>query len=110
MTDMKIAPFVGGIVFSQRAWQRIPEELRPELRAAVERIAGELDEELAALEAEALREMEKRGLERHSVPPDAREEWEKRFETAIDWASGNVYDESFVDLIMTHLEEYRQRK
>jgi TRAP-type C4-dicarboxylate transport system substrate-binding protein len=110
MTDMKIAPFVGGIVFSQRAWRRIPEELRPELRAAVERIAGELDEELAALEAEALREMEKRGLDRHPVPPDAREEWEKRFETAIDWASGKVYDESFVDLIATHLEEYRRRK
>ncbi len=107
MTDMRISPFVGGIVFSQRAWRRIPADLRPELRASVERVARELDRELAALEDEAIAEMEKRGLQQHSVPADAREEWGRKFERAVDWAAGNLYEREFVELIRDELEEYR---
>jgi TRAP-type transport system periplasmic protein len=107
MTDMPIAPFVGGIVFSQQAWRRIPEDLRPRLKAAVERIAEELNRELAALENEAIREMKKRGLTIHSVPPAAEAAWDRRFEKAVKWAAGNVYDRDFVEMVEEHLREYR---
>ncbi|MFP4179248.1 MAG: TRAP transporter substrate-binding protein DctP [Spirochaetaceae bacterium] len=110
MTDMRISPFVGGIVFSRRAWQRVPSDLRPRLEEAVQRIAGELDRELAALEEEAIGEMKKRGLKSHDVPAEAQELWDRRFTRAVEWASGNVYDKKFVEMVEEHLEEYRQSR
>lgn len=110
MTDMPISPFVGGIIFSRRAWQRIPADLRPRLEEAVRRIAGELDKELAALEEEAIGEMKKRGLKTHAVPAEARELWERRFTEAVEWASGNIYDKEFVEMVEEHLKTYRQSR
>lgn len=107
MTDMPIAPFVGGIVISQRAWQRIPEDLRPELLEATERLVDELDQELSELENEAIEEMKKHGLEVHQVPSSARREWKELFSEAVEWAAGNIYEEDFVDMVEQKLQEYR---
>ncbi|MFO7849824.1 MAG: TRAP transporter substrate-binding protein DctP [Spirochaetia bacterium] len=108
MMNMRVSPFVGGFVFSRRAWQRIPDDLRPRLKEAVQRVSEELDKELAALEDEAISEMKKRGLEIHDVPSEARELWSRRFKKAVEWASGNIYDEEFVKMVEGHLEDYRQ--
>jgi TRAP-type C4-dicarboxylate transport system substrate-binding protein len=110
MTDMAIAPFVGGIIFNERAWERIPEDLRPRLREALERVADELERELAKLEDEAIEEMRKRGLVLHDVPPEAREEWNRLFDRAVEWAAGNIYDQGFVETVESHLNEYRRTR
>jgi TRAP-type C4-dicarboxylate transport system substrate-binding protein len=69
MTEVKWAPLVGATVLSNRAWERIPASMRPQLLEAA-RTAGErLLPEIRKLNEEAVPAMTKRGLK--VVHPDA---------------------------------------
>lgn len=107
MINIRIAPFMGGIVVSSRAWKRVPEELKPELRAAVERVADRLDSEVLELEQEVIETMKERGLNVVDIPEEARAEWQDAYAKAIDYVSGREFSEEFVQRIEQILKEYR---
>jgi len=54
MTDMNIAPFMGGIVLNQKTWDDIPAEYKPALLEATGRIAEEMDRTVRDLESGAV--------------------------------------------------------
>jgi len=76
MIEMPWAPMIGAIVVSKRAWDSVPEQLRPELKAIVEEKSLRLDQEMQRLETQAISEMQKRGL--ILVKPNAQqlEQWQ----------------------------------
>jgi TRAP-type C4-dicarboxylate transport system substrate-binding protein len=83
MIEMPWAPMIGAIVISKRAWQKVPEPLRPKLKSIAEQHSSRLDIEMQRLETQAISEMQKRGLT--LVKPDAQqlEQWQTLTKTAF---------------------------
>ena len=83
MIDIPWAPMIGAIVVSKRAWQKVPESLRPKLKSIAEQHSLRLDIEMQRLETQAIAEMQKRGLT--LVKPDAQqlEQWQSLTKTAL---------------------------
>lgn len=107
MADLQIAPMFGGILFSQRAWDRIAPDLKPRLIAAVERHLDTLRRETLALESEAMKVMLDNGLVVHSVPPAAEAEWERVVAEGLDILVGSVVPAELVEEVQRHLETFR---
>ncbi|MGH7186179.1 MAG: TRAP transporter substrate-binding protein DctP, partial [Pseudomonadota bacterium] len=84
MTDVKWAPLVGALVITNRAWQQIPEELRPRLLAAAEKTGERLRAQTPAFEAEAIEVMQQHGLLVEPVPANIVAEWERQARAGYD--------------------------
>ena len=77
MTEYRVAPVVGGVVLSQRAWSRIPEEFREEIKESVVKMARSFHDESLRLNNDALRIMEENGLKKVHVTSQEIAQWEK---------------------------------
>jgi TRAP-type C4-dicarboxylate transport system substrate-binding protein len=82
MIEMPWAPMIGAIIVSKRAWKKVPEPLRPKLKAIAEEKSRLLGAEMLRLESQAISEMQKRGLT--VVKPDAQQikQWQSLTKTA----------------------------
>ena len=82
MIEMPWAPMMGAIIVSKRAWKKVPEPLRPKLKAIAKEKSLHLDIEMLRLESQAISEMQKRGLT--LVKPDAQQskQWQSLTKTA----------------------------
>ena len=109
MMDLPLAPMLSGIVVSRRVWDGIPEELKRELLAVVDRHLDSLAEETAALEQEAMRIMLENGLQIHPVSPQDAAAWERVMEEGLDLITGTVVSEQMFAEVQTILNEYRRR-
>lgn len=108
MLDVKIAPFIGGFVVTQRAWRRIPDDVKPRLVDAVERTVQRLDEEVIRLEQEAIDTMESYGL--NVIEPTDRqlEMWFDILDNNEDELVGDVYPREEYEMIWGHLQDFRR--
>jgi TRAP-type C4-dicarboxylate transport system substrate-binding protein len=97
MIEMPWAPMMGAIIVSKRAWKKVPEQLRPKLKAIAEEKSLRLDQEMLRLESQAISEMQKRGLT--LIKPDAQqhEEWKSLTKIAYPKfkSENNIPDEWF---------------
>ena len=88
---------LGAIIVSKRAWQKVPEPLRPQLKSIAEQKSLRLDIEMQRLETQAISEMQKRGLT--LVKPDAQQfkQWQSLTKTALPEfkSKNNIPDEWF---------------
>lgn len=66
MSAYPLAPFFGSIILNSKSWNRIPDDLKPRLIEAAERICKEIGVQSAKLEQEAIEAMKANGLK---VPP-----------------------------------------
>jgi len=109
MMDLPIAPMIGGIIISERVWNSISDDLKPELLSIVERHLDNLDRETAALEEEALAIMLENGLQINPVTPQVKAQWERVMSEGLDLITGKVISAATVGEVKMYLEEYRQR-
>ena len=97
MIEMPWAPMMGAIIVSKRAWKKVPEQLRPILKAIAEEKSLRLDQEMLRLESEAISEMRKRGL--ILIKPDSQQDKEWQSLTKIAYpkfkSENNIPDEWF---------------
>jgi TRAP-type C4-dicarboxylate transport system substrate-binding protein len=97
MIDMPWAPMLGAIIVSKRAWQKVPEPLRPQLKSIAEQKSLRLDIEMQRLETQAISEMQKRGLT--LIKPDDQQfkQWQSLTKTALTEfkSKNNIPDEWF---------------
>jgi len=109
MMDLPIAPMIGGIIISERVWNGIPDDLKPELLSIVEQHLASLSRESAALEEEAVAIMLENGLQINPVSPQVKAQWERVMGEGLDLITGKVVSTDMVGEVKMHLEEYRQR-
>lgn len=76
MSDLKLAPLVGGVVISTRTWQAVPDDLKPLLLEAASDAGARL-KAIRNLDDDAIETMKKHGLVVHHVPPEVAAEWER---------------------------------
>ena len=77
MTDFNITPVLGGLVVSERTWQRIPAEYRDELKASMARVGDEFYDEAFSLNKMALSVMDDNGLKHVTLDDEEIEAFEK---------------------------------
>jgi TRAP-type C4-dicarboxylate transport system substrate-binding protein len=109
MMDLPIAPMIGGIIISERVWNSIPDDLKPELLSIVEQHLDALSRETTVLEEKAVAIMLENGLQIHQVSPQAEAEWERVMSEGLDLITGKVVSAEMVGEVKRHLAEYRRR-
>ncbi len=109
MSEMNFAPLYGALIISRTTWNRIPSDLRPRLQAAVADACRLMSREADALNAEALRIMRQHGLQTHTVPESARNEWQTLFLDGYQVLVGSVFDQAAFDLTTELIGEFRDQ-
>lgn len=97
MTDFKWAMFMGGIVITKQAWEKIPADLRPALKEAAIKACGNLRDFSRQSEAKDLEALKKQGLEVVPVSDDVLNEWRKIIDGVIPQVRGSYVPAEFLD-------------
>ena len=108
MLEVRVAPFLGSLVIIENMWRRVPDDLKPELVAAVRRQIDRLDSQVRELEEEAIETMQQYGLEVTELSRAQEERWFSEFEQSSQVTVGTVFDEELYATIRRYLDEYRQ--
>jgi TRAP-type C4-dicarboxylate transport system substrate-binding protein len=108
MLDLDVAPFLGSFIVTQRSWRRVPDGIKEELIAAVEREARELGDAVERLEDEAIDTMSEYGLNIIELSESERDRWFAEFERSLEVTVGPVFDEATYREIQRYLDEYRR--
>jgi TRAP-type C4-dicarboxylate transport system substrate-binding protein len=110
MCSLKIAPLVGGLVIMDRIWERIPQNFKGPMMAAVDRVSAKLAGETEALEKKALESMKKNGLIIHEAPADSLAKWKEAADKGMDELVGKVFSKEIYAQLLQTLQEFRQKK
>lgn len=110
MSSFKLSPFLGAIVLSERAWNKIPADLRPKLEATCKAMEKRLENKFAPLEDDAIVTMKKYGLIEDSITPEQLALWIKDVETSIPKSFGTAFDKKTYEMIYAQLTEFRGKK
>lgn len=97
MIEMPWAPMIGATVVSRRAWHKIPEGLRLQLKQIAERTGVRLQREIRRLEEEAMAEMKKRGLKIIKPTDEQAKEWRMAMEAVYPKIRGPIVPEEWFD-------------
>ncbi len=110
MTEVKWAPLVGATVISNRAWERIPASMRPQLLEAAGSAGRRLLPEIRQLNEEAVPAMTKRGL--NVVRPDsaALASWFAEAKDAYPKLRGRYVSADLFDEVERLLNEFRSQQ
>jgi TRAP-type C4-dicarboxylate transport system substrate-binding protein len=110
MTDLNVAPFMGGIVMNRVAWRAIPERHKPAIIEVTKKIAEEIDTSINQLEEEAIRTMLNYGLVVNRVSADQAKLWYADTEKAMPALLGATFDRDLYNRITALLNTYRARR
>ena len=107
MIDIPWAPLIGATIISNRVWQRIPADIRPQLLSAAKKAGDEMRDEIRRLDRDAITQMKKRGLK--VVEPDAATlaDWRRQTEAAYPKLRGTMVPEDLFDQVKRLRDDYR---
>ena len=108
MLAPSLAPLIGGLLLSDKAWASIPAEFhQPFLDATVGAARG-LYEETEALEADSIKMMKDNGLIVHDVPAGSVAKWRQAAQKAVDELIGSVFSKAIYDQAVGYVQAYRK--
>jgi TRAP-type C4-dicarboxylate transport system substrate-binding protein len=110
MYDYPVAPMIGGFILSTRTWEKIPEDLRPRLKDAAERIVRPLYDDTKRLEKDAIQMMIANGLNIVKSTPEAGRAWEEALKQGYSSVIGKSISQDIYDKVASYLTEYRKMK
>lgn len=99
MIDLRIAPFIGGIVATTKGWERVPAALRPALVAAAERMSMDIGADFERSETIAIETLRKDGLTVVPVGEADRKAWNAEFVTNRDRFIKGLFSKEILGLI-----------
>lgn len=109
MTNMKFAPLTAATIISTHAWERIPQLYRQPMIEAVGKVVKALRQEIRQSGADALKEMQKRGLQVIELDPPTIEQWRSEARRAYTKFGCSVqYPDLFEKILRLH-QEFRSK-
>ncbi len=108
MLSLRLAPLVGGLILSDKAWASIPADLHQALITAVADASRGLYEETMALEADAVKMMQDNGLVVHEPPGAALRMWREAAAQGVSDLVGPIFSKEMYDRIVGYLQEFRK--
>jgi TRAP-type C4-dicarboxylate transport system substrate-binding protein len=110
MLSPSLAPLVGGLLLSDKAWAAIPADLHQPFLDAVALAARGLYDETMGLEADAVKMMKDNGLIVHDPPAAALAKWREAAGRAVEGLLGPVFSKEIYDQIVGYIQEYRKTR
>jgi TRAP-type C4-dicarboxylate transport system substrate-binding protein len=108
MCSMKLAPLIGGFIISNSTWERIPEDIRPELIEAASGILEPLYCDTKRIERETIESMQKYGLKVNPVNECEREQWVSLVDIGFQVVLGKTIPVDTYNKLCNVLEEFRE--
>ena len=108
MCKLPMAPVLGGIIVSERIWQRIPDAIKPELIVSARRVGRKLEQQNDEMEREMIQIMRTHGLKEQEIPPAAEIEWRDLFTRGITSLVGERFSSDAYKRVVQMLEEHRE--
>ncbi|UCD37199.1 MAG: TRAP transporter substrate-binding protein DctP [Fidelibacterota bacterium] len=100
MTDLPWAAMTGGLIINRATWERIPEQLRPQLLAAVEKRALHIKNKIRYTDDEAVVVMKEHGLKVIEITPAEREQWQQLIEQYSYMLKGTLVDSTMFERVL----------
>ena len=110
MLSLRLAPLVGGLLLSDKAWASIPADLHQPLLAAVADAARGLYEETMRLEDDAIKMMKDNGLVLHEPTAAALPKWRDAAARGVSDLIGPIFSKEMYDRIVGYLQEFRKTR
>lgn len=110
MNPMPMAPVIGGIVLSERAWRKIPSRYHDDFKAAMEEVAHEFFIETDKLNQEGLRVMKEHDLKVLTPSAEDKQAWRDLFKDGYPMIVGpgkGISDEVYNN-IHSKIEAFRK--
>ena len=111
MTNVNIAPFMGGIFLNNTAWRRIPDKYKPQLLEVCKKLEREIESSISGLETEAISTMVKYGLKINNPSSQQMQAWYDdagKYESNLVGGSTPVFNKEYYLLVKDILAEYRK--
>ena len=111
MCSLRWQPLPGVVVMTDKAWEQIPEKLRPEFEKRATRIGTKIWNESVNLDNESIEVMKKHDLKVHPITPEALSAWEKLIDdVGAPVLVGHRFTHETFNKINAALKEYREQK
>jgi len=110
MTEINVAPLMGGILINSTTWRRIPEKYRSQFLAVSKRIEKEIASSISGLENEAIATMVRYGLNINELNTQQKQEWYDdtfKYEANLLGVS-SVFNRTYYQRIKDILADYRR--
>ena len=111
MSNINVAPFMGGVLMNEVTWRRIPDRHKPAIMEVNRRLEREIETSIASLEAEAINTMVRHGLRINELTPAQMQVWfddTARFENRLVGGANPTFNREFYTRIRDILTEYRR--
>ncbi len=107
MIDVRWAPLVGATIVSKRAWNRIPESIRPQMLEAARSAGVRLRSEIRKMGEDAVEAMKKRGLTVIHLTEEELAAWRREVEEAYPKLRGRLVEAELFDEVKRLRDEFR---
>ena len=107
MCVLPVTPVFGANIVTSKAWETIPQELRPALAEAARKAGESLSAETAVLDAQAIVAMQERGLIVDEVGKEDLAEWRTLADEGITKAFHSLVSPEAIERLRALLAEYR---
>lgn len=107
MLDMEVGPAPGAIVMSERAYRRLPRDVRDEMLAVAREVTEGLNDDILDLEQTAIDTMVDHGLSIIEPTQAEVDTWISEVEKSYEVMLGTVFDEPMYERIRESLRAYR---
>jgi len=107
MASLNVAPFLGGMIFNQRAWRSIPDKYKPQMIDAVRKNEAKLNLEIRRLEDDMIKTMGNYGLKVNQLSPQQEQLWYDEIGRTMPGLIGTIFDRDVYRRIETILQNYR---
>ena len=110
MLDIRLAPFVGAIVVSNSAWNKISAEDKVKVAAAAKAFEARLNKEAPGLDASSLTTMSQRGLTVTKLDAKAAAEFRAAADKLVSSSRGTMVPADIFDQAVAERDAYRKTK
>jgi TRAP-type transport system periplasmic protein len=107
MFGVKLSPLIGGFVVENRAWKRVPSDLREELLTAAREVVSPLFAETVELEKRAIQTMIDNGLLINEIPEAVVAEWKQTVDDGFQVLIGTSISNETYETVKQHLADFR---
>lgn len=108
MASIKVAPLYGGIVFTKKIWEKIPDNIKDELLKSCRKISLTLNQKTRKLEKDAIKAMVKNGLKINIINKTLKKKWFAEAEKNVNYLIGKVLSREIYQKTEKYLKEFRK--
>ena len=110
MLDIRLAPFVGAIVMSNSAWNKISADDKVKVTAAAKAFEARLNKEAPSLDSSSLTTMSQRGLTVTKLDAKAAAEFRAAADKLVSSSRGTMVPADIFDQAVAERDAYRKTK